>query len=122
MIMSPSGTNSLWITPCQSKKNHQHGLYTRQSSSSQVTVLDHPPYSQDLTTADYVLFPKVKSHLKGRLFGSFSDMVYAEDNQIVILIYGRPVGEHRLIKVDMDYGSQRDTLENCGTWNSRRCQ
>ena len=37
-----------------------------------VTVPDHPPYSPDLTPADYILFPKVKSHLKGRLFGSFS--------------------------------------------------
>jgi len=39
-----------------------------------VTVLDHPPYSSDLTPTDYFLFPKVKSHLKGRLFDSFSDI------------------------------------------------
>ena len=39
-----------------------------------VTVLDHHPYSPDLAPADYVLFPKVKSHLKGRLFDSISDI------------------------------------------------
>jgi histone-lysine N-methyltransferase SETMAR len=39
-----------------------------------ITVLDHPPYSPDLAPADYVLFPKVKSHLKGRLFDSISDI------------------------------------------------
>ena len=39
-----------------------------------MTVLDHPPYSPDLAPADYFLFPKVKSHLKGRLFDSFSDI------------------------------------------------
>jgi len=39
-----------------------------------VTVLDHPPYSPDLAPADYILFPKVKSHLKGRLFDSISDI------------------------------------------------
>ena len=39
-----------------------------------VTVLDHPPYSPDLAPADYFLFPKVKSHLKGRLFDSISDV------------------------------------------------
>jgi len=39
-----------------------------------VTVLDHPPYSPDLAPADYFLFPKVKSHLKGRLFDSISDI------------------------------------------------
>jgi len=39
-----------------------------------VTVLDHPPYSPNLAPADYFLFPKVKSHLKGRLFDSISDI------------------------------------------------
>ena len=33
-----------------------------------VTVLDNSPYLPDLATADYILFPKVRSHLKGRLF------------------------------------------------------
>jgi len=39
-----------------------------------VTVLDHPPYSPDLAPADDFLFPKVKSHLKGCLFDSNSDI------------------------------------------------
>jgi len=39
-----------------------------------VTVLDHPPYSPDLSPTDYFLFPKVKSHLKGCLFDSISDI------------------------------------------------
>jgi len=39
-----------------------------------VTVLDHPPYSPDLAPDDYFLFRKVKSHSKGRLFDSFSDI------------------------------------------------
>jgi len=39
-----------------------------------VTVLDHPPYSPDLAPADCFLFRKVKSHLKGRLFDSISDI------------------------------------------------
>jgi len=37
-------------------------------------VLDHPPYSPDVASTDYFLFPKVKSHLKGRLFDSNSDI------------------------------------------------
>ena len=39
-----------------------------------VTVLEHPPYSPDLEPADYILFPKMKSHLKGCLFDSISDI------------------------------------------------
>jgi transposase len=39
-----------------------------------VTVLEHPSYSPDLAPAAYFLFRKVKSHLKGRLFDSISDI------------------------------------------------
>ena len=39
-----------------------------------MTVFDHSPYSPDLAPADYFLFPKVKSHLKGRLFDSILDI------------------------------------------------
>jgi len=39
-----------------------------------VSVFDHPPYSPDLVPADYCLFRKVKSHSKGRLFDSISDI------------------------------------------------
>jgi len=39
-----------------------------------VTVFDHPPYSPDLAPADYILFRKVESHSKGRLFDSISDI------------------------------------------------
>jgi hypothetical protein len=38
------------------------------------TVLDHPPHLPDLAPVAYFLFPKVKSHLKGRLFDAISDI------------------------------------------------
>ena len=52
---------------------------TWQSSSSywpneKWLVFDHPPYLPDLAPADYFLFRKVKSHLKGCLFDSISDI------------------------------------------------
>jgi transposase len=34
------------------------------------TVLPQPPYSPDLAPADFLLFPKLKSTLKGRRFES----------------------------------------------------
>jgi len=43
-------------------------------AQQKVTVLDHPLCSPDLAPADYFLFPKVKSHLKWRLFDSDSDI------------------------------------------------
>jgi len=39
-----------------------------------VIVLAHPLYSPDVALADYFLFPKVKSHLKGCLSDSISDI------------------------------------------------
>ena len=47
-----------------------------------VTVLDHLRYSPDLAPADYFLFPKVESHLKGRLFDSISDIQKAVTNTL----------------------------------------
>jgi len=43
-------------------------------AQQKVTVLDHPPHLSDLAPADYFLFPKLKSHLKGRLFDSILDI------------------------------------------------
>ena len=40
----------------------------------QVCVLHHPHYSLDLTPCDYVLFPKLKLPLKGRLFEDGQDI------------------------------------------------
>ena len=33
-------------------------------------VLFHPPYSPDLAPSDFYLFPKMKTNLRGRSFGS----------------------------------------------------
>ena len=37
-------------------------------------VLNHPPYSSDLSPCDYFLFPKLKLPLKGRLFEDVQDI------------------------------------------------
>jgi len=35
-----------------------------------ITTLPHPPYSPDLATCDFSLFPQLKTHLKGHHFGT----------------------------------------------------
>jgi histone-lysine N-methyltransferase SETMAR len=37
-------------------------------AQNNVTILEHPPYSPDLTATDFYLFPRLKSALKGRRF------------------------------------------------------
>jgi len=39
-----------------------------------VTVLEHPPFSPDVTLHDFFLFPKIKSELKGTRFESMETL------------------------------------------------
>ena len=45
----------------------------------ETTVVPQPPYSPDLTPADFLLFPKLKSPLKGRRFQTVEE---TEENSI----------------------------------------
>jgi hypothetical protein len=38
-----------------------------------MVIIPHPPYPQDLAPCDFALFPKLKTKLKGRRFGTMSD-------------------------------------------------
>jgi hypothetical protein len=40
-----------------------------------VTTLQHPPYSPNMTAADFYLFPWLKSALKGRRFCDATDII-----------------------------------------------
>jgi len=37
-------------------------------------VVPQPPYSPDLSPCDFVLFPQLKNHLKGRHFGTLDNV------------------------------------------------
>jgi len=63
-----------WFLLHDNAPSHNATIVKQFLVQRKVTVLDHPPYSPDLAPADYILFPKVKSHLKGRLFDSISDI------------------------------------------------
>jgi transposase len=40
----------------------------------QISVVPHPPYSPDLGPADFFLFPKLKTTLKGRCFQTIEEI------------------------------------------------
>jgi transposase len=44
------------------------------SDKNGTTVVPQPPYSPDLAPADFFLFPKLKSALKGRRFDIFDEI------------------------------------------------
>jgi len=43
-------------------------------ATKQITVLEHPTCSPDLTPNDFFLFPKIKEILKGRHFDDIDDI------------------------------------------------
>ena len=63
-----------WFLLHDKAPSHNATIVKEFFAQRKVTVLDHPPYSPDLAPTYYFLFPKVKSHLKGRLSGSISDI------------------------------------------------
>ena len=63
-----------WFVLHDAAPSHSATIVKLFLAQRKVTVPHHPMYSPDLALADYFLFPKVKSHLKGRLFDSISDI------------------------------------------------
>jgi transposase len=47
---------------------HASLLIPSYPAKHQTSVVPHPPYSSDLATAEFFLFPKLKTSLKGRRF------------------------------------------------------
>jgi len=73
-----------WFLLHDNAPSHNATIVKQFLAQRKMTVLDHPPYSPDLTPADYFLFRKVKSHLEGRLFDSISDIQKAVTNTLNI--------------------------------------
>jgi hypothetical protein len=71
-----------WFLLQDNASSHNVTIFKQFLDKRKVTVLDHPPYWPDLAPADYFLFRKVKSHLKGRLFDSNSDIEKAMTNTL----------------------------------------
>jgi transposase len=44
------------------------------TSKNEITVVPQPPYSPDFAPADFFLFPKLKSTLKGARFDTFDEI------------------------------------------------
>jgi len=61
-----------WFLLHDNAPSHNATTVKQFLAQRKVTVLDHPLYSPDIAPADYFLFPKVKSHLKGHLSDSIS--------------------------------------------------
>ncbi|PNF34249.1 hypothetical protein B7P43_G17274 [Cryptotermes secundus] len=69
--------NASWVL------HHDNALSVkRYLAKNNIPVTEHPPYSPDLASCDFFLFPKIKSALKGTRFKS-ADAVKAKATQLL---------------------------------------
>ncbi|CAH2011558.1 unnamed protein product [Acanthoscelides obtectus] len=70
----------------QDNANLHTAQKTRQYLTEEnVELLDHPPYSPDLSSNDFFTFPKIKNKLRGQRFQSPEEAVDAFKNAVLIL-------------------------------------
>ena len=65
---SEAWTNNTWMLHHDNAPAHASLLIREFLMKHETTVVPQPPYSPDLTPADFFLVPKLKSALKGRRF------------------------------------------------------
>jgi transposase len=67
-------TNQCWVLHHDNAPAHSLFLVRNFLAKNETTVVPQPPYSPDLAPADFFLFPKLKSTLKGRRFDTFDEI------------------------------------------------
>jgi len=66
--------NQTWMLRHDNAPVHASLLIRSYLAKHQTSVVPHPPYSPDLTPADFFLFPKLKTTLKGRRFQTMEEI------------------------------------------------
>jgi len=66
--------NNSWILHHDNAPAHTALSLRQFLATKQITVLEHPPYSPDLASSHFFLFPKIKEILKGRHFDDNDDI------------------------------------------------
>jgi len=66
--------NSWFLLP-DNAATHRPVLVKEVLAKNSVATLEHPPYSPDLAPADFYLFPRLKSALKGWSFCDATDVI-----------------------------------------------
>jgi len=67
-------TNQSWVLHHDRAPAHLSFLVRNFLAKNETTVVPQPPYSPDLAPADFFLFPKLKSTLKGCSFVTFDEI------------------------------------------------
>jgi len=79
--------NKIWMLHHDNAPAHASLLIRSYLAKHQTSVVPHPPYSPDVAPADFFLFPKLQTTLKGRRFRTI------EDNQEIAIRELRAITE-----------------------------
>ena len=66
--------NNSWILHDDNAQSHRAEMVTEFKAKTATTTMDQPPYSPDLATCDFFLFPKLKLPLRGTSFESIEEI------------------------------------------------
>jgi len=67
-------TNNTWMLHHDNAPAHASLLIREFLTKHEMTVVPQPPYTPDLAPADFLLFPQLKSSLKGRRFQTIEEI------------------------------------------------
>jgi hypothetical protein len=77
--------NNFWALHHDSEPAHMSLLVRQFFTSTKTTVIPHPPYSPDLASCGFFLFPKMKLKFSGRRFESI-DEIQAESQDMLKML------------------------------------
>ena len=66
--------NQTWMLPHDNAPAHASLLIRSYLAKHQTSIVPHSPYYPDLAPADFFLFPKLKTTLKGRRFQTIEEI------------------------------------------------
>ena len=75
-------TNQSWVLHHDNAPAHSSCLVRNFLAKNETTVVPQTPYSPDLVPADFFLFPKLKSTLKGRCFDTIDEILKNSMNEL----------------------------------------
>jgi hypothetical protein len=75
-------TNQSWVLHHDNSPAHSLFFVRKFLAKNETTIVPQPPYSADLATADFFLFHKLKSTLKGRCFDTTDEIQKNSMNEL----------------------------------------
>jgi hypothetical protein len=83
--VEPRQCTSSLIVPCVQFSAHSSFLVCNFLAKNKMTIVPQPPYSPDLAPANFFLFPKLKSTLKGRCFDATDEIQKISTNELLAI-------------------------------------